>query len=519
MLVLLLFACGTTTPSIGKDDTAPPVDDTDDTDSSPPTDSEDPCAPVEGLAITSVEGSSQASMVLAHRLTIGLSAPATVAVACVSDADPAEVHLLEASGTDQVTLDVGGLLGDTAYSCSVAPVCPASTAAPIPYAFTTGPLPSHFPTAQVTRHPTLEMTGGAYTIVNHSKWCYGDQQRLLLYDPEGAIRWYDELPYPEMNVGIQAEYLGDGLFYWGGGYSTNGRPHIDDLYANPVYTASFPGVNRWTYHHDSRQFDTADLLLALHYTTNSDADGDRWTGFGLVMTDPTDESIVWQYSSQSAYDEGALPGSGGGADAWHANAVDMREVDGRDVVYVSLYYLAQVIAIDTTDDRVLWTFGYGGDFTLVDPAGAPLPDDHFPQGQHGIDVDGDRMILYDNGYWRGESRAVQYTLDTDRMVATEDWVWTDPGWYEEALGDADWLPDGHVLVTQAHIECYWPGRPQQVVEGDVASGEAVWRLTWDDIQDAGYRAERVDPCDVFGDVRYCPDAAAALERVGPLLGL
>lgn len=513
-VMALFLGCDKPTAKVPMDSESSTLDSsTTDSEFTPP----DDCAPVEGLAVTGVVATAQESMVLAQRLTATLSGPATVAFACQRADDPLEIHILEATGADAVSVDIAGLIAESTYHCSVAPICPESAAAPAAISFTTPALPSGMPSATVIRDESTPMTGGAYTMINHSRWCAGDHQRLLLYDPEGRIRWYNDLPFPELNVGIETEYLGNGQFYWGGGYSVNGRPEIDDLYTEPLYVADFEGSDSLQFHHESRPFDVADMMLSLHYTTNSDTDGNWWTGFGLVLHDSANSDILWRYDSQEGFDEGLLPGSSGGADAYHSNAADLQEVDGRDVVYVSLYNLPWVIAIDTTDNHILWRFGYGGDFTLVDPSGAPLSDDHFQQGQHGIDVNGDRIVMYDNGYWRGYSRAVEYSLDTTTMTATENWVWTDPGWYEQALGDVDWLPDNHILVTQAHIQCYWPGRQQQVVEVDLTTGEPIWRLTWEDLVDAGYRAERMDPCDIFGDVQYCPDAAAELERVRHLL--
>ena len=57
-------------------------------------------------------------------------------------------------------------------------------------------------------------------------------------------------------------------------------------------------------------------------------------------------------------------------------------------------------------------------FDLVDADGDRLRDENFPQCQHGLEIDGDTLLVYDNGTENGWSRATEYTLDVPAGVST-----------------------------------------------------------------------------------------------------
>jgi outer membrane protein assembly factor BamB len=269
-------------------------------------------------------------------------------------------------------------------------------------------------------------------------------------------------------------------------------------------------------HHDTKQIaDGRVLTLEEREVT----DGDQtWTGFAVQAFDPATMVFDYDYDSQSGVDEGVFrPGEG---DAWHANWMDLLDHGDGEKLYVSLCNAQTVHAIDVATGSVDWTFGRGGDFELVDPAGQPLPDDHFPQCQHGLEVseDGTRLLVYDNGRTRKTSRAVEYALDPAAGRATELWSWTD-GWYEDTMGDVDWLPGGTVLVTQGHPECWSEGDRTELVEIDPATGQERWRFTFLDEWDAAYRGERLGGCELFSNVGQCPALEPRWEELAPRFGL
>ena len=85
---------------------------------------------------------------------------------------------------------------------------------------------------------------------------------------------------------------------------------------------------------------------------------------------------------------------------------------------VSLCQLQQLIRIDVATGSLDWTLGVDGDFALVDTEGTFLQDSDFPQCQHGPDLDGERILLMDNGRDRSESRGVELVLDESTWTAT-----------------------------------------------------------------------------------------------------
>src|SRR6185312_15053874 len=92
--------------------------------------------------------------------------------------------------------------------------------------------------------------------------------------------------------------------------------------------------------------------------------------------------------------------------------------------------------------------------------------------QHGArELPNGDIILFDDGDGHGppQSRAVEYSLDTEAMVATLVWsAEDDPPLFSYILGYAERLPNGHTLITY--------GTTLQVREVD-DSGAAIWDLT------------------------------------------
>jgi hypothetical protein len=186
---------------------------------------------------------------------------------------------------------------------------------------------------------------------------------------------------------------------------------------------------------------------------------------------------------------------------------------------VSLCFDRTILAVDPATSEVRWRFGPGLGWTLSDAQGLPLDEAALPQCQHGIEVDGHRLLLYDNGRDRGESQAVEWLLDPATLTATRTWQWTEPGWFVDIWGDVDELGSERVLVTEAN-RC-GSGLASSIVEVDRATGAVASRLVLP-VGSGTYRAERYDGCDLFANTRWCSALAerrAALDafftQVGP----
>ena len=471
------------------------------------------CLPEDGLRVDSF--SIAATGPFSARAEIALSSEADVAVACALDSDPSEVHLVEATGADHYTLDIGGLLQDSLYRCEAVAVCPTSQLPGAEAEVLTERASAETPTATAAFSDDLQMTG-IYTLTNAQPDCTGGPDRdqwLVIWDPLGRPRWLYQLP-PDLNVGIEARWHGDALV-WGGGDHSAGAPARVDLFDGEIDKTSFPGASSLVFHHDGKQLPDGRIL------TTSETLEQPWASFQLHVVDPETDTVDWSYHSDQAVNQGAITPYGyyDTEDPWHLNWAD---VVG-DQAIVSLCHSWMIAGIDIPTSQVSWRFGVNGDFALQDADGAPLGWEDFPQCQHGLEFDGESLLVYDNGSLNKWSRAAEFSLDFDAKVARRTWLWTEPGWFETSLGDVDWLTEDHsrVLVTKAHPECFSPSPASvsEIVEVDQATNTVVHRLTFDEPETANYRAERIDGCDIFRNGAYCQEVATRLVWLRPLFGL
>lgn len=512
-LLSFALACGQT-PILPE----PPVETGTETDTTPISPPIEICDPLDGLSVLAATVTQPWSEHEAL-VEIMLSASASVAVACALDGDPSEVHLAEgAAEVPAHALRLAGLLAGATYHCTLAPVCPSSVALPVTLDLVTGPESNALlPTIQLVSHDPR--ASGDYVVTNHQHNGSWNGQRRLVIDRDGRVRWRAAATAGGGAGGPSFAYSPQtGTFTIGGGWppNNNGRPQQLDPYGSTVLYDTLdvlPNADQILFHHEGRQ--VADgRLLSLEVRTVTQSGGGTFDGFGVHLVDPQTDEVTFDWTSQAAYDIGALPGGGG--DAYHANWAD---VVG-DVLYVSLCYLHSVVAVDVSTGNWRWKFGPGGDFALVDADGSPLSDDEYPQCQHGLKVEGNKLLVYDNGQWRGYSRVVEYELDEAAMVATKRWDWTEPNWFEQSLGGADYTSEGGVLVAMGHIESATPspGDHTTFVEIDPATGEKRWEIRYTSVDDMAYRAQSVPPCDLFANGKYCPAIAARRAALAPILG-
>lgn len=442
---------------------------------------------------------------------VTLTSPDAVAVACTHTDDPDEVHLVESPMPSEVhTLQLTGLRASSTYDCRVVATC--SRRSPEDVVVQTREPDPLLPGIEVqTFDPRA---GREYVLTNHN----GASQRLLVFDREGHVRWRAQVP--ASGPSIEFHYHGgeDG-FVWGGGWPPNSanRPRRLSVFGAEERYDTAAALGDWSsspFHHDGK------LLSDGRFLTLEEVDNvgptTTFRGFRVRRVDPVTATVDFDYDSQRAVDEGHLPE--GPDDAWHANWVDVDPVDGEDVLFVSLCFLSQTVAIDVETGAWRWRFGPGGDFTLVDLEGVPLPDEAYPQCQHGLQKRGDRLLVYDNGWQRGHSRAAEYALDEESMTATLLWTWTEPEWFERSLGSVDWLADERVLVGMGHLG--WAGIEgdhSTIVEIDPTDGAKLWEARYATTQDLLYRASAADPCALFSNAAYCDAVRARLDDLAAVL--
>ncbi len=426
-----------------------------------------------------------------------LSASAPLEVACTLDTDSDEVHVVTSGDALCHEVDLYGLLADRDYSCELTSLAVGETVA-----LRTAEGSEHLPDTSVDEHDESRRTG-AYTLVAHlEKTAEPNQLKLLIVDAHGRIRW--SWFAPEGLAGdLDAQYLGEGRIFTGGGLGV--PPTILRLSGSTEWVGPDPSLGGSPHHHVELLEDDDVLMLAT--LPNTDDLGD-FTGFSAERIGLYSATVDWAFDSQVAVDAGQLGRPDDDRDPWHANAlVPISDVDGEQVL-VSLYELRQILRVDPETDLVVWRLGASGDFTLLDADGEPLGNQGWFAAAHAPELDGDRLLLYDNGTSSAGSRILELTLDEQAMTARQTWSWTEAGWQEPIWGDVDDLGNGHLLITRGHCDECGGANPEsrsEVLELDRETEEVVWRLRFPHADDGLYRAQAIGGCELFANAKYCAE--------------
>jgi Arylsulfotransferase (ASST) len=215
-----------------------------------------------------------------------------------------------------------------------------------------------------------------------------------------------------------------------------------------------------TGHHDFAELPDGTVAMLEH--DDRVIGGKHVRGDRIVEVDPDGvRRVVWSAWDHLVYDPDQTYGEPG--TGWtHANALDYDHE--RDLYHVSLRNLDAILRVERATGEVLWQLGgEGGDFD--DPqSDAPLF-----QRQHQFEIDGDRILVFDNStVSHGQSRVVEYELDAGAGIAQRTWTYeSDPSLYSMVLGDVARLPNDHVLVTWSTAG---------VVEEVDTDSQVVWKL-------------------------------------------
>ena len=146
----------------------------------------------------------------------------------------------------------------------------------------------------------------------------------------------------------------------------------------------------------------------------------------------------------------------------HSNALIFEEAE--QAVYLNVRNLNRLVKIDYPSGDVIWSMGDDGEF------GEGL-------WSHGHDpqlLANGNILIFDNGNHKEPveySRAVEIAFDPSAAWAEAVWEWSDtPPFYDCGMGDANRLPNGNTLITNA-----FGGRIIEVT-GD---GEVAWEMRLD----------------------------------------
>ncbi len=163
-------------------------------------------------------------------------------------------------------------------------------------------------------------------------------------------------------------------------------------------------------------------------------------------------------------------------DVFHANSIERldRDIAGmptRGDLLICLRELDLVAIVDFDARRVEWAWGPG----------------ELDRPHHPTLVDGDRILIFDNGKSRGHSRVIE----VDPRDGTVVWSYeADPpgDFFSSNQGASQRLPNGNTLITESK-----KGRALEVTR----NGDIVWEYLNPDVEDgrrgAVYRFARIPP--------------------------
>ncbi|MEQ1507919.1 MAG: aryl-sulfate sulfotransferase, partial [Myxococcota bacterium] len=471
----------------------------------------DGCPPITGFTVELV-----ATNPLERRLRVALDGETTAWAECTAGDDPLEDLLAESTvPSDAHELVIRGLRAGTRYTCAVHPGCggPARIATFTPVA------PASLP--PFTVETSGEGPSEPYTLINTQASGFADAPVLAIVDPDGAPRWVYEVGEPlvidldaEVEDGGTSVHLGGGWAYHDEDHPTRGVFRDVDLSGRTLLERTTPAFGIGWNHHSEKLDDGSYLSLTFSENTGFDK---TFYGVGVEQWHPV-TGLGWTWSSQGLVDAGEVPDPGDDVSPYHANSVSFVDDAWGPAAWISLYKAREIWRIDRATGERTHVFGPNGTFTLLDADGAPLGDDQWTYVQHDPDyTDDGRAVMYDNGQERPVpvrySRVVELQFDLDANTATLLWTWTEPNWFDPVLGDADYLPNGNILVTKGFSESWTPTRDDvsQVLELKLPD-EVVWRLSWTNRWPT-FRASRYDGCALFANARYCPAVATRLAAL------
>jgi len=259
--------------------------------------------------------------------------------------------------------------------------------------------------------------------------------------------------------------------------------------------------------HELMVFDEGPWAGAIGLVSDTtDAVGDRVIATNGAIVWSPEEGVLWDVTLHGELGDGEpldprvpydreLLGPALDLDWGHANAL-LYDPD-RHWLWMNLRAQDWAVALDPATDTVATRLGHQGDLALVDPTGAPLPDDQWFFHSHAPTTTPDgRWLVYDNGNVRAGqvegdapySRIIELDVDPEAGQATLHWASTDGdptdplAFYAESQGNAIAVSDGiawHHYATGVGPRVRWVSRDHSVrFTLDVEGASPAYRVTW-----------------------------------------
>lgn len=470
-----------------------------------------PSMAIAGLAHPQLENAPDPLDANARDFTLTLPVSAPMTLECREATTGGEVHRREDPPAYKHVMTLRGLKPATRYTCQA--LLPPEVPAPPPTTFVTADLPSDL-VPPVIKVSTSDLTRTAYVLYgvgSLSKPWRIKNRYLVILDAEGNVRWY----YKGDGGGdLDASWIGNDQILFGGYHEWNVQPTIIGLDKEIVFRENSGELGKYELSHacthDAGLSSNGDSILFMNGENNG-----IWTGGVIREVDPHTGELLWRWSTiEDGYEKGYLPaGSEEDNDPYHPNAIDDSWENGRRYVYLSLRDQHQLLKIDYQTKRVVWKLGVGGDFTLLDEDGTYAQDWRWFYDQHDAKhVSGKLFAIHDNGVSReayggtAGSRALQLLVDEASMTAQIHLEYTEPGWVEPIWGGYDIQPDGTSLLAIGHCWMSSENRVSSLIELDPAA-KVLWRADFPSEREDIYRSERIDGCEIFNNLAYCPAGA------------
>jgi hypothetical protein len=386
----------------------------------------------------------------------------------------------------------------------------------------TRPLPDVFPILEVLTHEPVRSEPGLTLFRAHNSdgWTY-----LIAVDALGEVAWYYEARAKWEDLRL----LPDGTLL---GTAAGDVVHV---HTTGEHRRVFTGEEK--YHHEAYPGPDGGFFTLMHRAEEVD---DYPKSYSCARSQPAqvkDQVIIQadadgtplrEWSLLSVLDPtrigwGSLDETGLGFDWGHANSVVW--LPEEDALVASVRHQDAVVKIDRATGALQWILGTHDNWSaamapyLLTPVGEDFA---WPFHQHAPDIQGDRLLLFDNGNagdtpCDGEenvgsvsSRLVIYEIDSTAMDVSQVWSWNalpDGALFANSLGDADWMPTtGNVLGVWGFLWSEGLGdnedlgrgsRSARLVEVDPDTDEIVWDLNVYSERDhvrrgwTVYRAQRI----------------------------
>lgn len=433
-----------------------------------------PRVPVEFVVAPTLVPNANDSAPLAAIVRTETNVPTTGYIRVASDEESWTVSFGSASTTHEQALL--GVKPDTQYRIAVSVTNGGSEVVAPTLSWHTPALPEDFPRLQFVRSAPDRMQPGMTMFDVRSR------QYLVVVDNEGQVRWYYRTPWVSDRFRLMSSgnlayvspdtYLTE-IDWFGNAVTTWYASKRDEPPPSNAIAVDVDG-----FHHNFDEMPSGNLLVLCRDnryvngfpTSADDPDADRMTtyvyGDEIVEFTRTGR-IVRRYSLFDLLDTTRVGHADSEIADWsHSNAV-IYDADS-DAYVVSIRHQDAVVKLAREDGRLIWILGNHANWgdswqpKLLTPVGDPF---EWQYHQHAIELTPGGIGLYDNGNYRAPayatpllssySRAVRYAIDEHAMTVAQLWsyrpTFRNVSLYSSAMSDADWQPNGNVLVASGTL--------------------------------------------------------------------